>query len=374
MHVILQAWLNNDISYIEVGQSYTFEANATRGTNTTIAWSLEPTVNSTDFIVGEFTSETFPHTFNSPGSYEITISVANLVSSDSKAFTIFALYSLNCLSFSVDSSLANTTLAAIFSFNLPITCNFPMGNVDFYIDFNHSSPLNFMEGMNTTLSLPYSIETSHLFGTQGVYEIHATAENILGRRNFSLTLKVWDTLIPLRLNIKDNSRGNVFVTNATTTLEFVDVPNAGFEYSIDFGDGLNSSYTSGNGTDILYELYSLTTFNHIYTEPMVYTVAWTAKNGHVPYNRDETFTIIVQNEIQDFKVLSIEVKHFSRNDHDFTACFDIIEPRRDKMCFRESPTRQDTNRSAQLQRPARILKFRIYKLEVPFCLGSEQRR
>ena len=37
-------------------------------------------------------------------------------------------------------------------------------------------------------------------------------------------------------------------------------------------------------------------------------------------------------------------------------------------------TRQDTNWPAQLQRPARILKFRIYKLEVSFCLGSEQQR
>ena len=42
------------------------------------------------------------------------------------------------------------------------------------------------------------------------------------------------------------------------------------------------------------------------------------------------------------------------------------------MCLRESPTRQDTNWPAQLQRQARILKFRIYKLDVSFCLGSKQ--
>ena len=43
------------------------------------------------------------------------------------------------------------------------------------------------------------------------------------------------------------------------------------------------------------------------------------------------------------------------------------------MCFRESPTRKDTNWPAQLQRPARILKFRIYKLEVSFCPGSDNK-
>ena len=37
-------------------------------------------------------------------------------------------------------------------------------------------------------------------------------------------------------------------------------------------------------------------------------------------------------------------------------------------------TRQDTNWPAQLQRPARILKFRIYKLEVSFWLSREQQR
>ena len=36
-----------------------------------------------------------------------------------------------------------------------------------------------------------------------------------------------------------------------------------------------------------------------------------------------------------------------------------IEPHHDKMCLRESPTRADTNWPAQLQRLARVLKFRL---------------
>ena len=52
----------------------------------------------------------------------------------------------------------------------------------------------------------------------------------------------------------------------------------------------------------------------------------------------------------------------------------VHEPRHEKMCLRESLTRQDTNWSAQLQRPARILKFRRYRQEVSFCLGSRQQR
>ena len=303
-----QAWLNNAIAYIEVDELYTFEANATRGTNASIAWSLEPTVNTTDFVVGEFSSETLDHSFSTPGTHDIIISVANLVSSDSVTFTVHVLYSVDCLTFSVDNSLANTTLAAILSFNLPNACNFPLGNVDFYINFNHSTPLSFMEGLNTTLPLPHNIDKSHLFDTQGVYEVYATAENILGQKQFSIVLEVWDTLIPLGLDIKNSIRDNIFATNMTMTLEFIDVPNAGFEFMIDYGDGTNRS---SNSSDILYELYSLSPFEYVYTEPEVYRIVWTAENGHDPYDRQESFIIIVQNEVKDFKVDFIEMRTFS---------------------------------------------------------------
>ena len=37
----------------------------------------------------------------------------------------------------------------------------------------------------------------------------------------------------------------------------------------------------------------------------------------------------------------------------------IIEPRHDKTCLREFPTRPDTNRPAQPQKLARVLRFRL---------------
>ena len=42
-----------------------------------------------------------------------------------------------------------------------------------------------------------------------------------------------------------------------------------------------------------------------------------------------------------------------------TPQLNIIEPRHEKMCLRESPTRPDTNRPAQPQKLARVLKFRL---------------
>ena len=52
----------------------------------------------------------------------------------------------------------------------------------------------------------------------------------------------------------------------------------------------------------------------------------------------------------------------------------IFEPRHDKTCLREFPTRPDTNRPAQPLKLARNLKFRIEKLEILYYPRSEQQR
>ena len=54
--------------------------------------------------------------------------------------------------------------------------------------------------------------------------------------------------------------------------------------------------------------------------------------------------------------------------------FKKYEPRHEKMCLRESPTRLDTNRPAQPQKLARVLKFQLYNLEILYYLSSEQQR
>ena len=50
------------------------------------------------------------------------------------------------------------------------------------------------------------------------------------------------------------------------------------------------------------------------------------------------------------------------------------EPRHDKTWLREFLTRPDTNRLAQPQKLARVLKFQLYILEILYYLSSEQQR
>ena len=49
-----------------------------------------------------------------------------------------------------------------------------------------------------------------------------------------------------------------------------------------------------------------------------------------------------------------------------------FEPCHDKMCLQEFLTRQDTNRPAQPQKLAKVLKFRLQILEILYYLSSKQ--
>ena len=61
--LLSQAWLNNDIIYLAVGEDYEFEANATQGTNASVLWTFEPTVSFNDTYPGEFTYASRTHRF-----------------------------------------------------------------------------------------------------------------------------------------------------------------------------------------------------------------------------------------------------------------------------------------------------------------------
>ena len=56
--------------------------------------------------------------------------------------------------------------------------------------------------------------------------------------------------------------------------------------------------------------------------------------------------------------LAQSVIFYSLHSSDIPAfVYEIPEPRHDKICLREFPTRPDTNRHAQPQKLARVLKF-----------------
>ena len=244
-----------------------------------------------------FTTASTSHTYNVSGPYDVSVYLNNFISSDSQTFTVYVLYNLDEVSFSVDSTLANTVVSAVFKFTLSSACQFPMGDVDFHINFKHGTNASSLEHLNNTVApLPHDYTYTHLFDTQGVYNVHARVEHVLGDKDFYITLNVWDSLDTLNLEIQGQAT-NIYVTNTNMTLEFTGYLYAGFQYSIDYGDGTS---VASSGTGIMDSPYALSEFKHAYTQPDVYTVSWMAWNSH--YNRSDSFTVIVQNVIQDFQV------------------------------------------------------------------------
>ena len=71
------------------------------------------------------------------------------------------------------------------------------------------------------------------------------------------------------------------------------------------------------------------------------------------------------------------VSHISETAENQSMCHVSIrvlyEPRHDKTCLREFPTRLDTNRPAQPQQLARVLKFRLQNLEILYYLSSDNK-
>ena len=59
-----------------------------------------------------------------------------------------------------------------------------------------------------------------------------------------------------------------------------------------------------------------------------------------------------------FSLFSIVITSLGEERADLYASH-AFEPRHDKMCLREFPTRSGTNRPAQPQKLARVLKFRL---------------
>ena len=67
-------------------------------------------------------------------------------------------------------------------------------------------------------------------------------------------------------------------------------------------------------------------------------------------------------------------QHLSHHTVSANIIFTILyEPRHEKTCLREFPTRSDSNWPAQLQKLAWVLKFRLYNLEILYYLSSENK-
>lgn len=197
---------------------------------------------------------------------------------------------------SVNNTLGNTTEPMIFDLHLLSTANLPMRDANITIDFKHgditTASITFDENYVVGVSHFYS----HLFDMQGSFLVEAKVENILDYKIYNTSVSIWDSLETLDLEFINKIGAKYIITNTQAVFNFTNVSNFGFKYSIDYGDG---TVEANESDSLLYDIYALPIFTHVYTSQGVYIVRWTAQNGEPSYNRYKQFPVHVQNIVPD---------------------------------------------------------------------------
>ena len=185
------------------------------------------------------------HTYTSPGTYNVTLTVKNEngMASKSAIITVSKEQSLPILP---DISLKSNTTSGYVPLNVQIIC---------LLENTTCVNWDFGDGSNS----PANLTLEHLFSTPGTYNITLNAENENGTSSKAVTINV---LKPPVLPVAD------FTSNTTSgavplTVQFTDLLENPVERNWDFGDGTNSNEQSPV---------------HIYGKAGKYTVSLTAKN------------------------------------------------------------------------------------------------
>lgn len=225
----------------------------------------------------------------------VTVVAWNLVSNVSQVLDLEVFYKINRIKFYVDDELGDTTSQMSFYFRLKSNVKVPMHICNISINFNYGSNQTYSVHIDETAGTGTKYAYHHLFDMQGNFTVEAKMENVLGPELFSLTVRIWDSLLPLNFVFNNSIKEKYIITNTVGQFHFIDTPNFGFQYTIDFGDG--SAIVQNANSDILYSPYGLTIFEHTYTSEGVYIVTWRAWNGESSYDREEHFPVHVQNRV-----------------------------------------------------------------------------
>ena len=223
----------------------------------------------------------------------VRVLAENKVSSAEFTIPVEVLYYINNIELVADVTLTNTETAVAFYLILTDTANFPMHMVNITIDYQHGIPVKDQTYLNDRASNPTFSSYTHLFNIQGVYTVTAVLQNVLGSFKRTITMNVWDSMSELDFISLHNTYK--YITNTTAVFKFIGAPVYGFKYTIDYGDGTTPD--SNTTDEIMYAHYDLEPFSHVFTKAGTYTLRWISQNNHPPYNRDQTFSVLIQNPV-----------------------------------------------------------------------------
>ena len=260
------------------------------------------------FVIFNISFKHVLHIFTSPWT-NVTVSVSNTVSSVTVNIPLIAIYALNNIDFTVNKNKRTTTQNAHFELSMDtVSALRPMSFTNITITLlDDSAPVNFISDIQEQSPTSPLYETDKTYGTQGNYNVTAVLVNPISTLVLYQYMEIWDKLNNVDL-ICASKNCSILITGTELKLEYTGVPRSGFEYSINMDDVNGTTYQNENSS-ILYELYSLSTFNHTYTIPGNYNVDWSVSNGG--YSNAGSRWIVVQNDLIDFQV--VKYSHTARH-------------------------------------------------------------
>ena len=226
-------------------------------------------------------------TFTQPGQHNVTTVAANTVTRTFDWMMVTAYYRLNGFNITTSDGAVGTTEQASFRVTLSSTADKPMGTLRVNMTYGDGqeesleldSKISDMEGAGYVINHQYAI--------QGNYSASAVIYTEIDTMNFTFDVYIWD-----RLTVTVNS---VLVAKVgeIITFDFVNPPNSGFMYIIDFGDG----NTTSNNESAWYSSYSAISIPYSYSTDEVFNLTMTAWNMF--YASVCSYFIIIQHIIPD---------------------------------------------------------------------------
>lgn len=265
----------------------------TTGSNVEIEWMIDNNITTCiDSYKGSVRSVAKTFTFDEMRTYKVTVFVRNGITSTYKTINIMGIRRpVNFVVETVPGLYQTRDVFNVTVFNsMAAEELISMGDV--YIEILYGNGQN-----DTYLLKPWYDRIASVNGStagkdlvcqyliQGNYTLVTKIRNQVGYQLFNFTFYAWDEL---NMTLNASSFSTIGIGS---TFQFLDPPNAGFRYTVEYGNG-NSTTTTD---DIYYSDYSVQPWVYDFLVPGRYSVILIAWNPF--YALIQTFDIIAQHPI-----------------------------------------------------------------------------
>lgn len=129
------------VNYIMTGLQFSVQLSLSAGENVTFSMTIEDTAanNTTsfmmDYCIGTVSTHTISYTFTANGTYTITVTMSNYVSSHSESRSVISIYEVNDFNLAIANKFSLSTSDVVFTITRTSTAKRDMGTVNCLFDF-----------------------------------------------------------------------------------------------------------------------------------------------------------------------------------------------------------------------------------------------